>query len=73
MHVTSKGMKENAYRVLMVGNWKESVHLKNLGKDERIIIKLALKTEKQGTYWINLAHKRQVVSYCKNGSEICVT
>ena len=39
------------------GNRKEPVHLENLG-NERIIIRLALKTENHGTNWINLAHNR---------------
>jgi hypothetical protein len=32
--------------------------LKDLGIDGRMILKLTLKTEQQGTEWINMAHDR---------------
>ena len=42
-HVACMAEKRNAYRVLVGGNLKESDHLKDLGVDGRITLKIYLK------------------------------
>jgi hypothetical protein len=51
------GKSRGAYRVL-VGKQKEGDHLKDLDRDERIILKWTLETWDGDTNWIDLAQDR---------------